>query len=318
MRIVVLDGYTLNPGDLSWDELGKLGDLTVYDRTPDELIVPRSAGAEILLTNKTPVSDQTIDQLPDLRYIGVLATGYDVVDVAAAGKRGIVVTNVPAYGTPSVAEMVFALLFELVRHVQLHSDVVRDGEWRRSPDFSFWKTPQIELSGKTMGIICLGRIGRHVARIADAFGMRVLASDLHRDNPPALEYFEWAETPDLLARSDVVSLHCALTCDTQGLINRENLARMKPGAFVINTARGKLVNDADLAEALNSGRLAGAGLDVLSTEPPSPENPLLTARNCVITPHIAWATREARERLMKIAVENVKAFLGGKAVNVVA
>jgi len=318
MRIVVLDGYTLNPGDLSWEGLRRLGELTVYDRTPPPLIRERTAGADILFTNKTPLLRETLAELPGVKYIGVLATGYNVVDVAAAAERGIVVTNVPAYGTDSVAEMVFALLLELCRRVQVHSDAVRAGDWSRSADFCFWRSPQTELSGKTMGIIGFGRIGRRVAEIASALKMRVLAADVHRQPPPPLKEFAWADAPDLLRRSDVVSLHCPLTPQTEGLINRESLRLMKPEALLINTSRGPLVVDADLADALNRGQIAGAALDVLRTEPPGPENPLLTAKNCVFTPHIAWATRSARERLMAAAVANLEAFLAGRPTNVVS
>lgn len=318
MKIVVLDGKTLNPGDLSWEELESFGDLMVYDRTPADLVVERSAAAEILLTNKTPLSAEALSQLPDLRYIGVLATGYNIVDVEAAERHGVTVTNVPTYGTHSVAQMVFALLLELCHHVQAHSEAVRQGEWSRSVDFCFWNYPLVELAGKTMGIIGFGRIGRQVARIASAFGMHVLATEPKHENPPELEDFSWAEIPELLAAADVVSLHCPLFPETEGLINRENIERMKRSAFLINTSRGGLVVDADLAEALGTGRIAGAGLDVLTTEPPEIENPLLRAKNCLITPHISWATKEARARLMGTAIGNVEAFLAGRPVNVVS
>jgi len=317
MKIVVLDGYTLNPGDLSWDGLKELGEVTVHDRTPNELILDRSAGAEILFTNKTPLLADTLQQLPELRYIGVLATGYNVVDVEAAGRRGVVVTNVPTYGTCSVAQMTFALLLELCQHVQAHSDAVRGGEWSRSEDFCFWKFPMIELLDKTMGIIGFGRIGRQVARIASAMGMRVLAADEIRTEPPELEHFAWAEVDELLREADVVTLHCPQTAATENLINRRTLALMKPTAFLINTARGGLVVAEDLVEALNNGQIAGAGLDVLAVEPPKGGSPLFQAKNCLITPHIAWATKEARARLMTIAVDNLRSFLAGKPVNVV-
>ena len=318
MKIVVLDGKMLNPGDLSWEELERLGELTVYERTPVDRVVERSAEAEILLTNKTPLSAEVFSQLPDLRYIGVLATGYNIVDVEAAARHGVTVTNVPTYGTHSVAQMVFALLLELCHHVGAHSEAVRQGEWSRSVDFCFWNFPLVELAGKTMGIIGFGRIGRQVGNIASALGMRVLAADTNRENPPELEDFSWVEIPELLAAADVVSLHCPLFPETEGLINRENIERMKRSAFLINTSRGGLVVDADLADALNNGRVAGTGLDVLSTEPPESENPLLTAKNCLITPHISWATKEARARLMATAIKNVEAFLSGKPVNVVS
>jgi glycerate dehydrogenase len=317
MKIVVLDGYCLNPGDLSWDALREFGDVEVFDRTAEPDVVPRAAGAAIALTNKTPLSAASLRQLPDLRYIGVLATGYNVVDVAATGQQGIVVSNIPTYGTASVAQFVFGLLLELCHNVRLHADAVRAGEWSRSADWSFWKSPLVELAGKTMGIIGFGRIGRQTGRIADAMGMRVIANDTYQGNPPAYEGFRWASVEEVLRESDVVSLHSPLFRETQGMINARSLALMKPSAFLINTSRGPLVVDQDLADALNAGRLAGAGLDVLSVEPPAESNPLLTARNCLVTPHIAWATREARSRLMDAAVQNVAAFLEGKAQNVV-
>ncbi|MBI2914779.1 MAG: D-2-hydroxyacid dehydrogenase [Firmicutes bacterium] len=317
MKMVVLDGYTLNPGDLSWKGLEELGELVVHDRTPEGEILTRSAGAPVLFTNKTPLSAETISQLPELRYIGVLATGYNVVDIKAAAQRGIPVTNVPTYGTHSVAQMVFALLLDLSRHVGAHSEAVRKGDWARSIDWCFWNFPQVELDGKTMGIIGFGRIGRQVGKIASAMGMRVLAADAVHHAPEGIESFAWAEIPEVLRESDVVSLHCPLLPETEKIINRDNLKLMKRSAFLINTSRGGLVVDADLAEALNGGVIAGAGLDVLSKEPPEPTNPLLSAKNCVITPHIAWATRAARARLMDTVVANVKAFLAGKPTNVV-
>lgn len=315
MKIVVLDGYTLNPGDLSWDGLAELGDLTVYDRTPADQIVERASGAEIILTNKALITGEIMEQLPDLRYVGVIATGYNVVDVRAAESRRIIVTNAPAYSTDSVAQLVFALLLQLCNHACEHSEAVRSGEWVKSMDFAFWKFPQIELSGKTMGIIGFGSIGRRVARIASALGMNVLVSS--RTRPEDLEGATWAEIPELLQKSDVVSLHCPLTTETKGLIDRRHIDLMKPTAFLINTARGPLVVDGDLAEALNRKRIAGAGLDVLTEEPPKADNPLLTASNCVITPHIAWATVEARTRLMEIIVENVRAYIAGMPMNVI-
>ncbi|MCK5118446.1 MAG: D-2-hydroxyacid dehydrogenase [Candidatus Latescibacteria bacterium] len=317
MKIVVLDGKTLNPGDLSWETLERFGELTVYDRTPTDQVVARSIGAELLLTNKTPLSAEAFSQLPDLRYIGVLATGYNIVDVVAAARHGVTVTNVPTYGTHSVAQMVFALLLELCHHVGAHSEAVRKGAWSQSVDFCFWNYPLVELAGKTMGIIGFGRIGRQTAQVASALGMRILAAEPDRENPPELEDFSWAEIPELLAAADVVSLHCPLFPETEGLINRENIERMKRSAFLINTSRGGLVVDADLAEALDNDRIAGAGLDVLSSEPPDEDNPLLRAKNCLITPHISWATKEARARLMATAIQNVEAFLAGRPVNVV-
>ncbi len=318
MQTVVLDGYALNPGDLSWGQLERVTALTVYDRTPPDLILERSREAELLMTTKTPLSAESIDQLAKLRYIGVLATGYDNVDIGAAGKRGIVVTNIPAYGTASVAQFVFALLLELCNKVKLHHDVVSAGEWTRNPDWSFWKAPLTELAGKTMGIVGFGRIGRQVARIADAMDMRVMAADALHTNAPDYTGFRWASIEELLEQSDVVSLHCPLNPQTQGLIDAERLRLMKTGAMLINTSRGALVVDSDLADALNSGHIGGAGLDVLRVEPPPPGNPLFTAKNCLVTPHIAWATQEARARLMRTAIGNVSAFLQGRPQNVVS
>ena len=317
MRIVVLDRYCLNPGDLSWDSLREVGDLAVYDRTPEEQVVDLGAGADALLVNKVRISAATMAQLPELKYVGVLATGYDIVDVAAARTRGVTVCNIPSYGTASVAQFVFALLLELCHHVGAHGEAVRQGEWSRSADWSFWKYPLIELFGKTMGIVGLGRIGRQTAALAHAVGMRVVAHDSVTIG--ALDYpgFAWLPVDRLLAESDVVSLHCPLTAENKGMIDRRHLAGMKKTAFLLNTSRGALVVDQDLADALNEGVIAGAGLDVLSVEPPLEGNPLLHARNCIVTPHIAWGTREARERLLGIAVENVKAFVAGNPVNVV-
>jgi glycerate dehydrogenase len=308
MKITVLDGYCLNAGDLSWDPLRAFGEVEVFDRTPADKAVERAAGSAIVLTNKTPLPAAVLDQLPDLRYIGVLATGYNVIDIEAAQRQGIVVSNVPTYGTASVAQFVFALLLELCHHVQLHADAVRSGEWTASPDWCFSKSPLIELEGKTMGIVGYGRIGRQTARIAEAFGMSVL----WWDKPPGLSSLD-----DLLQQSDVVSLHVPLSEETREMIDARTLALMKPTAILINTSRGPLIKEADLAAALNSSRIAGAALDVLSMEPPSPENPLLTARNCLITPHMAWATTEARRRLMTSVIENVAAFLSGHPQNVV-
>lgn len=318
IKIVILDGYVLNPGDLRWDGLARLGDLAVHDRTPADEILERARGAQVIFTNKTLLTADTISKLPDLRYIGVLATGYNVVNIQAATERGIIVTNAPAYSTASVAQMVFALLLELCNHVQLHSDAVHSGEWVNSPDFAFWKKPLIELAGRTMGIIGMGNIGMQVAKIASAMGMEVVAVSGSRKNQPDLDAFEWVDMPDLFSRADVISIHAPLTAETQGLINKANIALMKREALLINTARGPIVAESDLADALNSGRIAGAGLDVLSVEPPKLDNPLLTARNCIITPHIAWATRAARSRLMDVVVNNLEAFLAGSPVNVVS
>jgi len=317
MKLTVLDGYCLNPGDLTWDAMRRLGDLEVFDRTPADQVLERAAGATVILTNKTPLPAAVLKQLPDLRYIGVLATGYNVVDVAAAAGQGIVVSNIPTYGTASVAQFVFALLLELCHNVRLHADAVRAGEWTNNPDWSFWKSPLMELSGKTMGIVGFGRIGRQTGRIADAFGMQIIANDTYHGEAPDWPGFRWAEVEELLSESDVISLHSPLFPETKGMINSKSLALMKPTAFLINTSRGPLVVDQDLADALDTGRIAGAAVDVLSAEPPAATNPLLTARNCLVTPHIAWATQEARSRLMNLAVENVTAFLAGTPQNVV-
>ena len=317
MKIIVLDGYCLNPGDLSWDALRRIGDVEVFDRTRVDEVRERAAGAVIIFTNKTPLPGYILQQLPALRYIGVLATGYNIVDIEAARAQGIVVTNIPTYGTASVAQFVFALLLELCHNVKLHSDAVRAGEWSCNPDWSFWKSSLMELSGKTMGIVGFGRIGRQTARIADALEMRVLANDTYQGDELAYPEFWWATIQELLRESDVVSLHSPLFPETRGMINSQTLALMKPTAFLINTSRGPLIVDQDLADALNAGGLGGAGLDVLSVEPPAENNPLLSARNCIVTPHIAWATREARSRLMDLAIANVTAFLAGAPVNVV-
>lgn len=317
MRMCVLDGYTLNPGDLTWGAFEDLGDLTVFERTAPDLAIERSVGAEILITNKTPISRDMIDRLPNLRYIGVLATGYNTVDVSYAKQRGILVSNIPMYGTRSVAQFVFALLLELCHHVKGHSDSARSGKWSRCPDFSFWEHPLIELDGKTMGIIGFGRIGRQTGSIARAFGMRVIAYD--NDSQAVTDESEarWASLPDLFAQSDVISLHCPLTPETTGIINASAIQLMKSSSFLINSSRGPLVIEEDLAQALNCHRIAGAAVDVLSEEPPRPDNPLLFARNCIVTPHIAWATKEARQRLMDAAVENVRSFLNGNPINIV-
>lgn len=314
MKIVVLDGFTANPGDLSWAALHALGECTIHDRTPADQTVARSRDAELVLTNKTVLNQAVLDHLPRLKYIGVLATGYNVVDVQTAAKRGIPVANVPAYSTDSVAQMVFALLLELTQHVGHHARTVRDGRWAASDDFCYWDHPLIELAGLTLGIVGLGRIGQSTARIGAAFGMRVCACNR---SPRAIDGIRDVDLETLLRESDVVSLHCPLTADNTGMINAKRLAWMKPNAFLINTSRGPLIDEPALADALNAGRLAGAGLDVLSQEPPSPDNPLRKAKNCMITPHIAWATHAARTRLVDTAVANVKAFLDGKPTNVV-
>ncbi len=318
MKIVILDGHTLNPGDLSWAPLEKLGEVERFDRTPAELIFDRASGAAAVLSNKVPLRAATLQRLPALRYIGVTATGVDAIDISAARKLGITVTNVPSYGTESVAQLTIALLLELCHHAGLHSESVRAGEWTQNPDWSYTKAPLMELAGKTLGVIGFGRIGRRVAEIAHALGMSVLAATLRHDDPPLYQPFQWATLNELLAASDVVSLHCPLTPETRGIINAERLALMKPEAFILNTSRGPLIDDAALAAALNHGRIAGAGLDVLPVEPPPAGQPLYTARNCIVTPHMAWATREARARCLATAVENLAAFLGGKPQNVVA
>lgn len=321
MNIVVLDGFALNPGDLSWEPLEKLGKLTVYDRTPEERIAERAREAEVLLTNKTPLRAETIAGLPKLKYIGVLATGYDIIDTKAAKERGIVVSNVPEYSTDSVAQLVFALLLELCHHAALHSASAKRGDWAASADFAYWKTPLIELSGKTMGIIGFGKIGRRVAQLARAFGMNVLAAG--RSAPPSGAASDEAEgvirttVDEALCRADVVSLHCPLTPQTEGMIDRSAIDLMKPGALLINTSRGKLIVEKDLAEALDAGKLGGAAVDVLSSEPPAPDNPLLACERCLVTPHLAWATKEARTRLMDTAASNLQAFMAGKPANVV-
>lgn len=318
MKIVVLDGRTLNPGDLSWEPLRALGECAVWDRTPADDVAARAAGTAIVLTNKTPLRREVIEALPDLRYIGVLATGYDVVDVRAATERGVVVTNVPTYGTESVAQATFALLLELTNRVGQHAQASRDGRWSAGADFSYTEAPLIELSGLTLGVVGLGRIGRSVARIAQAFGMRVMA---HAPRVPRVEApepdVERVSLDELFARADVVSLHCPLTGATARLVDAPRLARMKPGAFLINTARGGLVDETALVGALASGHLGGAALDVLGTEPPPPDHPLLHAPNCIVTPHNAWATRASRSRLFDTAVVNLRAFLAGQPVHVV-
>jgi glycerate dehydrogenase len=315
MNITVLDGYTVNPGDNPWDEVSRLGSFVCHDRTPAERIVERAKDADIILTNKTPLAAEMLAKLPKLQFVSVLATGYNIVDVKAARARGITVSNVPTYATDSVAEYVFALLLNFHRQPQLHSDLIQQGEWPKR-EWSFWNTPLTELAGQTIGIVGFGRIGRRVGEIAAALKMKVLASDVSRANPPSYP-FAWREVPELFAESDVVTLHCNLTPENTGLVNKAMLARMKPTAYLINTSRGPLVNDADLAAALRQGQLAGAALDVVSTEPIPPDNPLLKAPNMTITPHIAWATLAARRRLMKVTAENIAAFLAGKPVNVV-
>lgn len=317
MKIVALDGYAANPGDLSWDELKTLGDCIIYERTTPEQVLERAEGAEILLTNKVIITAEHMAALPQLKYIGVLATGYNIVDVAAAKERGIIVTNIPAYSTPSVAQMVFAHLLNIALQVKHHSDEVRSGRWSASKDFCFWDTPLLELRGMKIGIVGLGHTGYTTARIAIGFGMEVYAytSKSSFQLPPEIKKMELDQ---LFAECDIVSLHCPLTEDTRELVNARRLKLMKPSAILINTGRGPLVNEQDLADALNNGQIFAAGLDVLSQEPPCPDNPLLTARNCYITPHIAWASTAARTRLMNILLDNVKGYLNGKVINNVA
>lgn len=315
--IAVLDGYALNPGDLDWTPLQALGKLAVYDRTPEDLVVERAAGAEIVLTNKTVLTGETLKKLPELKYIGVLATGYNVVDSKTASDQGIVVTNIPDYSTNSVAQLVFALLLEHTFHTEAHSKEVHAGEWSRSEDFTFRRYPLIELAGKRIGIVGFGQTGQQVARLALAFGMDVAVHTRTEKKVPGLEQVRFLPLETLLSSSDVISLHCPLTSETAGMINKANIELMKPTAFFINTARGGHVVEQDLADALAAGRIAGAGIDVLSTEPPASDNPLIGAPNCWITPHIAWSTVEARVRLLSIAADNIKAYLDGKPVHVV-
>jgi glycerate dehydrogenase len=316
-KMVILDGYTLNPGDLSWDELGELGRLNLYDRTETHQVIERARDGEIVLTNKVPLSQQMITQLPTLKFIAVTATGYNMVDIEAAGKQGIPVSNVPEYGTDSVAQFAFALILELCHQVGVHHAAVKGGEWSSSPDWSFWKTPQILLAGKKIGIVGFGRIGRRVGELAHAFGMEVLAFDPEQQKTPAYSPFHWKSLDRLFAEADVVSLHCPQTPDNAGFVNRNVIELMKKSAFFVNAARGGLVNEDDLAAALNAERIAGAALDVVSMEPIESNNPLLSARNCLITPHMAWSSLTARHKMMTTTVENIKAFLSGLPINVV-
>lgn len=315
MNIVILDGYTLNPGDLDWAPIHKLGYADIYDRSGAGEIVNRAKDAEVLLVNKVVLTEAILDQLPKVKYIGVMATGFNNIDINAAKKHNITVTNVKAYGPASVAQQTFALLLALVNHAELHSQSVFAGDWVASPDFCYWKTPLTELAGKTMGLIGLGDIGSQVAKIALAFGMRVIA---YRKHPTPVEGVEMVSLEEVFERSDIVSLHCPLTDETREIVNKERLARMKPNAIILNTGRGPLINEADLAEALHNGIIGGAGLDVLSTEPPKADNPLLSAPNCIITPHVAWATFEARKRLLQMVAENLESFMHGEARNVVS
>jgi len=318
MKIVVLDGYTLNPGDLSWDGLKSLGNCEFYDRSSPAEVLKRAGGAEMVLVNKIVLSRETISSLPHLKYIGVTATGYNIVDVVAARERGIAVTNVPSYGTRSVAQMTFALLLELTQRVGHHAQTVRDGRWTACPDFCYWDYPLLELDGLTMGIVGFGRIGRSVANLAAAFGMKVLAHSRSSGADVSPVPVDFVDLETLFRRSDVISLHCPLTPETKHLVNAERLSWMRSSALLLNTSRGPLIDETALADALNSNRIAGAGLDVLGIEPPPANHPLLHVRNCLITPHIAWATRAARSRLLAIAIANVQAFLNGNPQNVVS
>ncbi len=316
MNITALDGYTLNPGDNPWDEVAKLGSFTCFDRTLVGQIVERARDADIILTNKAPLSAATINQMPKLKFVSVTATGYNIVDTDAARARGIPVANVPVYGTDAVAEYVMAFLLNFYCQPQLHSELVKQGEWSRGQDFCFWRTPLGELAGRTIGIVGFGRIGRRVGELATTFKMKVRVNSRSRGQSPPYPV-EWREIPELFAESDVVTLHCPLTRENTGMVNEALLGRMKKTAYLVNTARGALINERDLATALQQGRLAGAALDVVSTEPIAPDNPLLKAPNITITPHIAWAAIEARRRLMAVTAQNITAFLAGNPINIV-
>jgi len=320
MKIVILDGYTENPGDLSWGDFELLGNLTVYDRTPfedTEEIIGRIDGAEAVIVNKTPLKKEVFERCPSIKYVGMLSTGYNVVDVAAARERGIPVCNIPTYGTRSVGQFAIGLLLEICHHIGHHSDAVHNGAWENSVDWCFWDYPLIELAGKTIGIIGYGRIGQATGTLTQALGMSVLAYDAYKNPELESETMHYAELDELYARSDVIALHCPLFAETRGIINKNSIAKMKDGVIIINNSRGELIVEGDLADALNSGKVYAAGLDVVSTEPIKSENPLLKAKNCIITPHISWAPKESRQRLMDIAVDNLKAFLAGKPANVV-
>ena len=320
MKIVVLDGYTLNPGDLSWKAVEAFGDLEVHDRTTfdHDIIIKHIGEAEMVLTNKTPLPKAVLEKAPNLKYIGVLATGYNVIDIAAAKDLGIVVSNVPVYGTQAVGQFTMALILELCHHVGDHNKAVKNGDWTKSKDFCFWNSPLIELSGKTLGIIGFGRIGQATAKMAQAFGLNILAYNRSQDLRLESETLKYVELDELLKQSDFVSLHCPLTESTEGLINSDSISKMKDSAFLINTSRGGLIVEEDLKNALNNNKLAGAAVDVVSSEPIKADNPLLNAENCIITPHIAWASKEARARLMQTTADNIEAFLEGKPTHVVS
>ena len=319
MKIVVLDGYTENPGDLSWEGVEALGELTVYERTPlhdEEEIISRIGDAEVVLTNKTPITKNVLDACPQIRMISVLATGYNVVDTAYAKEKGIPVCNIPTYGTDSVAQFAIALLLEICHHTGHHDRTVKEGKWENCPDFCYWDYPLIELSGKTLGIIGFGRIGRRTGEIAKALGMHVLAYDSF-ENEAGRQIADYVTLDELFTKSDVIALHCPLFPETQGIINKDRIAKMKDGVIILNNSRGPLIVEQDLADALNSGKVAAAGVDVVSTEPIKGDNPLLTAKNCIITPHMSWGAREARQRIMDMTVDNIKGYLQGEPVNVV-
>ncbi len=318
MKIVILDAYCVNPGDLSWDELRRFGELEVYDRTEydDAVIAERIGDAEIVITNKTPISKAVLDACGNIKFVAVLATGYNIVDIACAAKKGIPVSNIPGYGTAAVAQFVFALLLEICHHTAHHSEAVHEGRWETDPDWCFWDYPLIELDGKTMGVLGYGRIGKQTARIARAMGMNVLANSRSKQ-AGGDELARFVTVDELFESSDVIAMHCPLLPETEEIVNKDSIAKMKPGVIIINNSRGQLINEQDLADALNSGRVGAAGLDVVSGEPISPDNPLLGAKNCFITPHISWAPREARARIIKATAENLGAFLSDAPVNVV-
>lgn len=318
MKIVILDAYCVNPGDLSWDALSKFGELEIYDRTEynDAIITERIGDADIVITNKTPISKSTLDSCKNIKFIAVLATGYNIVDTACAAEKGIPVSNIPGYGTAAVSQFVFALLLEICHHTAHHSQEVHNGRWQADPDWCFWDYPLIELDGKTMGILGYGRIGKQTARIARAMGMNVLANSRSKQSGED-ELAKFVPVDELFEKSDVIALHCPLFPETEGIINKNTIAKMKSGVIIINNSRGQLVNEQDLADALNSGKVLAAGLDVVSTEPIRPDNPLLSAKNCFITPHISWAPKEARERIINATAENIGAFIDGEPINVV-
>lgn len=317
MKIVILDAFTTNPGDLSWDWLSQYGEVTVYDRTPRGKIVPRCKDADIVITNKTPLTRAEIDGMPQLKFVALLSTGFNIADGAYLREKGIPLCNIPSYSTSAVAQLVFSFITAFTNAVVLHSDAVHAGEWTACPDFCFWKTPLQELSGKTLGIIGFGKIGQRVADIAESFEMQILAASGHKTDQSARKAFRWATTDEIAQKSDFITLHCPLNESTEGLVNARFLSKMQKTAYLINTSRGPVVETQALAEALNNGQIAGAGLDVLTVEPPTADNPLLTAKNCLITPHIAWAGYETRARLVRVLQDNFKAFFDGKPQNVV-